>query len=48
MVKDVPGMMACYEQTSLLNIYAKLSKMQGEKRNIWPVIEEKAEEIEKR
>lgn len=47
MVKDVAGMRACYTHTSLLNIYAKLNKMQGERRNIWAVVEEKERKLRK-
>lgn len=47
MVKDVLGTVACYEQTSLLNIYAKLNERHGEKRNIWAVIEEKQRKLRK-
>lgn len=56
MMEDIFGMMTCYKQTSLLNIYAKLSERPVQRRNICASIgrereterQREREEIEKR
>lgn len=39
MVEDIFGTMACYKQTSLLNIYAKLNERPVQRRNICASVE---------